>query len=75
MISSSKVPTAGLVGAAALLEDLKPLVSRMIGIAFVMKVLDLFQGSETIKGAVVGINWVPPTLLWQLWRASNQRIC
>ncbi|KAM7338800.1 hypothetical protein ACRRTK_002284 [Alexandromys fortis] len=49
MISSSKVPTAGLVGAAALLEDLKPLVNRVIGIALVMKILDLFQGSETIK--------------------------
>lgn len=57
MISSSKAPTAGLVGAVALLEQLKPLVSRMIGIALVMKVWDLFQGSEAIKDAVVGINW------------------
>lgn len=74
MISSSKAPTAGL-GAAALLEHPKPLVGRIIGIALVMKVLDLFQGTEAIKGAVVGIHGVPSTLLWQLWRASNQRIC
>lgn len=40
-----------------------------------MKVLDLFQGTEAIKGAVVGVHRVPSTLLWQLWRASNQRIC
>lgn len=75
MISSSKAPTAGLVGAATLLEHPKPLVTRIIGIALVMKVLDLFQGTEAIKGAVVGIHRVPSTLLWQLWRASNQRIC
>ncbi|OBS76691.1 hypothetical protein A6R68_16858, partial [Neotoma lepida] len=29
----------------------------MTGIALVMKVLDLFQDSEAIKGGIVDINW------------------
>lgn len=72
-MSSSKAPTADLIGASALPEHPTLLVT-MTEIALVLKALDLFQGSEAIKGEVVGINWAPPTLLWQLRRASNLRI-